>query len=119
MAEAHRVGRARSGFTRSAQLGDDAVEAGSLDILHDVIGVSILVADAEDGDDVGMVQPRGRLGFPLEPPDLVRVVERSAREDFQRHSAAECLFLGFVDHTHSAAADRADDPEAVNLRWHG
>ena len=67
---------------QSPQLVQDRVQAQARDKLHGIEGDALVLADAEDGYDVGVVQPRRRLGLPLEPPPLVGVAERPRRKEF-------------------------------------
>jgi hypothetical protein len=74
-----------------------------------------LAADREDRHNVGVVQLRRRLGFGLEPVQLVRVQRRGEGQDFQGHPAVERDLLGLVDDPHAAPADRAEEPEIPEL----
>ncbi len=56
-----------------AQLGQHLVEPLALDELHDVVVQPVLLADAVDRHDVGVVQPRRRLRLALEPPQPLRL----------------------------------------------
>ena len=67
-----------SGATQASQFVENAIESGSLDVLHDEVGVLVLPADAEHRHDVGMVQPRRRLGLAFKPTNLVRGVRDAA-----------------------------------------
>ena len=65
---------ARSPSPRASQppqLVQHRVEALALDELHDVEVRALVLADAEDRHDVGVVQPRRRAGLALEPADLL------------------------------------------------
>jgi len=73
----------------------------------------IIVADAEYGDDVGVVKAGGGAGFLFEAQDALRIEKRGAREDFEGDVAAERFLAGFEDHAHSAATDFADDAEVA------
>ena len=69
-----------------------------------------MLADAEDGHDVGVMQPRRGLGLALEPLDHLAVGARPGREDLQGHVAAQRLLDRLVNDPHPAPADLADDP---------
>ena len=71
--------------------------------------VPLVAADAEDRDDVGVVQPRRRPRLALEAEDLLGVGERRVGEDLQCDASAERLLLGLVDDAHAAPADLAED----------
>src|SRR6476660_10361341 len=64
------------------------------------------MADVVDGNDIGMVQAAGGLGFALEPlDDLVMAGRITAYGDgLQRNGAADHMVLGLVDHAHGATA---------------
>ena len=71
--------------------------------------MTVLPAHAEDRHDVGVVQLGRGLRLPLEPPHLLGVQQRTGRKHLERHAAAQRLLLGLVHHTHTAAADLAED----------
>jgi NADPH-dependent ferric siderophore reductase len=65
-----------------------------------------LLVGVEDGHDVRMVQPRGRLGLAqeeLEGPGMVAA--QPLRQALQGDDAAEPGIAGLVDDAHPAAAD--------------
>jgi hypothetical protein len=80
---------------------------------------SLLLADAEDRDDVSMVQPGRRARLPLEPSHLVGIGQHPGRQDLQGHPAAQVLLLGLVDHPHAAPADLAHEPELAQPAGRG
>ncbi|MCG3180811.1 MAG: hypothetical protein BIFFINMI_03174 [Phycisphaerae bacterium] len=94
---------------------DDPVQPRALDVLHDVEVKPLLLADAVDLHDVGVVQPRRDAGLALEALELALVGQRQRGQHLERDAAAERLLLGFVDDAHAAAADLADDAEVAQL----
>ena len=64
-----------------------------------------LDADGNHGNDVGMVQLRGRLGLVLEAGDLPAVEDRGERQDLQGDASRQRNLLRLVDDAHAAAAD--------------
>ena len=70
---------------------------------------SVLFTDVVDGADVGMVQRRRRLGFAPEASQGDRVAGDFIRQKLERHKAVQARVFGFVDHTHTAAAQLLDD----------
>ena len=101
----------RAGIAQLLQLGQHRVQALALDELHHIIMRSLMLADAEDRHDVGVVQPRGRAGLALEAADLLGVGERPGGQHLERHAAAERLLLGLVHDAHAAAAHLAQQAE--------
>ena len=57
---------------KSTHLLEDLVQRLARDVLHDVIVDVPLVADAEDGHDVGVMQTGRGACLALEPADLLR-----------------------------------------------
>ncbi len=86
----------------------DLVEPPAGDVLHDVVVPPVVLADAVDRDDIGVVQPPGGPRLAAEP----RQVGGLAQE-LQGHVAVERLLAGLVDDPHAAPADLADDAEVV------
>ena len=105
-----------------AQLGQHLVQPLALDELHDVVMQPVLLADAVDGHDVGVVQPGGGLGLPMEAPQPLRLQQGVRRQHLQGDVAPQRFLLGFVHHAHAAAADLAQDAvvaESLQLRYGG
>src|SRR5262249_7368588 len=94
----------------------DVIEAETFDVLHHVEWLVVVLPDAEDRHDVGVVQPGGSLGLALEALNLSSVDERPGRQDLERDLPAEPFLLGLVDHAHSTAADLANDTEPWDRR---
>ena len=70
----------------------------------------MVLTDAEDGHDVGVVQPGRRPGLTLEALLGTGIDQELAGQDLQRDMASEGDLLGLVYDPHPAAADLADDP---------
>ena len=90
---------------------DHRIERGPLDELHDVIRNAIVLAEPEDRDDVGMVQPRRGLRLTLKPHPLRGVAQHPLGEDLEGHGPAQGDLHGLVDDPHAPAADLPDDSE--------
>ena len=69
------AGAVRASRSRRSSF-EDGIEPLALDELHDVEMRSLVLADAEDRHDVGVVQPRRRPRLALEPPHLLGVGHR-------------------------------------------
>ncbi len=91
------------------QFLQDLVEAQPLDELHDVVTHSVVFADAEDRNDVGVVQLRRRLRFALEATPRPGVLLELFGQDLEGDVPAERDLLRLVDDAHAATADLADD----------
>jgi hypothetical protein len=74
-----------------------------------------VLANAEDGDDVRVVQPGRRLRFALETRAQRLVGEKMRRQHLERDPPAKRLLHRLVHHAHAAAADLADDAELADL----
>ena len=86
-----------------------SVQAAAGDQLHHVVMQAVLLADVEDGHDVGVVQPGRRLRLAAEPRPQLLVGEQVRRQHLDGDAAAQGFVLGLVDHAHPAAADLADE----------
>ncbi len=69
---------ARERLARSLRFSQNVGQASARDILHGVIVHAVLAADGEDRHDVGVVQPRDRLGLALKA--LHRFFDRPRRQ---------------------------------------
>ena len=83
------------------------------DELHHVVGQAVLLADAEDRDDVRVVEPRGRVGFADEALAALRVQLRVRGQYLEGDRTAERLLHRLEHDAHPAAADLADDAEVA------
>src|SRR5262249_39272867 len=97
------------------QLVQHLVQSQARDELHDVVVQAVLRADAEDRDDVGVVQAGGRLRLPLEPLALA-VVKEELRQHLQGDVPAQGDLLGLIDDAHAAPADLAQDAVVAQPR---
>ena len=62
-----------------------------------------------DGRDIGMIERREHLGFPLEARHALGVVRERLRQDFDRHVAAQLGIGGAIDFAHPAFAELGGD----------
>src|SRR5688500_11990967 len=69
--------------------------------------------------DVGMRQPRGGAELAMEAFDGGAVLQERGADDFERHEAIHQSMLGFVDCTHSAAAEESQHavPRMIDQFW--
>ena len=73
-----------------------------------VIGTSTVMLDFADGDDFGVVQRGGRLGF-LQEAAAVGIGESLLRQHLERHGTVQPGVPGLVDHPHAAFAEPFHD----------
>jgi hypothetical protein len=92
-----------------AQLVEDAVQALAVDKLHGVEVDAALLADAEDGDDVAVVQQRRRPRLAAEALQVPRGEQGVAGQHLQGDVPAQRLLHRLVDHAHAAAAHLAQE----------
>ena len=97
------------------QLFQHLIQPQALDELHDVIRQAILLADAEDGDDIGVVQPGRRSRLALEPPLGPVVQQHAFGQHLERDVTPQRDLLGLVDNAHAALADFAEDAKITEL----
>ncbi len=69
------------------ELVDDHVEALAVDHLHGIEDVAIVLADVEDGHDVGVVHPRRGAGLAVEPGAGLGVAGQRTGQDLEGHPA--------------------------------
>jgi hypothetical protein len=79
----------------------------------DHVGSALQLAEAQDLDDVRIVEPREQLGFPPEPQVCVLGRDDARREELHDHLLAARRVLGEIDAGRGALVDEALDLEAV------
>src|SRR5689334_10500662 len=94
--------------------GDALPEGLSLQILHGDKRLAFMPADAVDGADVGMVQSACCGSFALEALDRLWVAGPSFRQELQRYLALQFKVPGFVDHAHTAGAERLQHAKMIH-----
>ena len=83
--------RRRAGPAEVPQLVQDAIQALAPDELHGEVVHALVLADAEDRHDVGMVQPRRRPRLAAESLEVGRGHEPGRRQDLERHVPARAI----------------------------
>ena len=86
---------------------------------HGDEGSPINLIDFVDGADVRVVQRGRSFGLPLEAAEGLRVVGEFVGKELQGDVATELQVFRLIHHTHSAAADLAEDAVVGNRLPHG
>ena len=81
----------------------------ALEMRHDQVVRAIDAANVVDAADVRMVQRGDRTRLALEASPRIGVAGDFTRKNFDGNRAIETSIVGFVDLTHAAGAQRADD----------
>ena len=100
-------------------VSDQRRERVAIDVLHGDIELTVVVADVVDGDDVGVLEPAGRLSFTHEATAQVLAIDA---QEFQRHVAVEHGVAGEVQHPHAPFPEESLDvvpPDARGDVVHG
>lgn len=105
----------RSASAEPSEFREDVVEAEALDELHHVVVQTVLLADAEDRDDVRVVQPGGGLSLADEPLRVRRVVQQLRRQHLDRDAPTERDLFRLVHDAHPAVPDLAEDAVVAQL----
>jgi hypothetical protein len=87
------------------QLGQRA----AAEVLHDEVDDLARLADAVDGDDVGMLEAGSRSGLPLEPLDELLVERQGERQHLDRDVTLQMAVVRLVDDRHPPPAQLAVD----------
>jgi hypothetical protein len=116
--------RVRGGHGRPAPaevpyFAENLVQSLAIDVLHRIVIESILLADAKDLDDVGVMELGRRLGLAQEAFLERRLQQAGEREHFEGHTPAERLLHGLVHHAHAAAANLAQNAVLAQALWDG
>ena len=88
-----------------------AFEADAADVLHHDVGLAVVLADLDDGDDVGVDDPGHGLGL-AEEAGLG--VAGGGGEELDRHAAVELGVVGGVDDAHAALAEAVEEGVAAD-----
>ena len=83
-------------------------EAAAVDQLHAEIRLLVVLADIVNGDNVGMVEQGGRLGFQTEAGHVFGQGQTAGADHLEGDDSVERAMPGFVNHPHAAAGDLFD-----------
>ena len=95
-------GKNRVGLHRS--IADLVLQRHAVQILHDDEVLTFALVNLEHHADVGMIQRRSCLCFSLESCKSLWIFGYIIRQEFESDEAVQPYILGFVNHTHPAAA---------------
>src|SRR5262249_61023500 len=100
---------------------DPLRKAAAIDKLQREVRQSVVLAHFIDLHDAGMLQMGDRFSLGGEAGQLFCSGMRAGENHFQSHHAIEARLPGFIDHTHSAAAELLQYRITVNggARWTG
>jgi hypothetical protein len=87
----------------------ESCQASAAHVLQNQIGQSIVFADLEDLNDVGMVELRGSLSFSAEPFSFAGAGVLTRKDHFQGDDPVQVRLPGLVNDSHAAAAQLLDD----------
>ena len=88
---------------------DPVGERLALDVIEDEVLGAVLLLDAVDARDVGMVQTGERLRLTLEALQTDRVRRQLSGQRLDRHVAVKTGVAPKIDHAHAPAPDLARD----------
>jgi hypothetical protein len=128
----HSAGRAQSRVIRgdtaplidvgsSSKAFDDVdhqVQTLSLDVLHRVVVDPVMLADAEHGNDVRVMQPSGGPRFQAKSLQMHGIEQPGGGQHLERDVPVQGPLDGFVDDAHPAAADFSNDGKIADLAKH-
>ncbi len=107
------VGNVSADFEKAldfdGRVGDDVLERGAFHVFHDDEDAAVVFLDVVDGADVRMVEGGGGASFSLEALEGLWILGDVVGKKFQGYETAEFGVFGFVNDTHSAAAEFFDD----------
>ena len=93
----------------SAPVGERLTQRRALEQLGDDVGLIVVGADVVDGEDVGVVQGRGRAGFLLEAAQAIGIAGPERRQHLDRDIAVEPRVARPVDVAHASGAEGRED----------
>jgi hypothetical protein len=96
-------------------VADQDSQGVAIDVLHGDVQLPVVVAHVVDRDDVGVLEPAGRLSFTNEAAAQVLAVDA---EQLQGDVPVDDGVAGEVEHTHPALAEEAIHFESTDDRGH-
>ncbi len=87
-------------------VADQRGQGVAIDVLHGDVELPLVIAHVVDGDDVGVLEPPGRLRLPHQSATKILPVDS---EQLQRHVPVDDRVARQVEHPHAALAEEALD----------
>jgi hypothetical protein len=84
-------------------------QGAAVEVLEGEIGLTLVLADLVDGDDIGVLQAGDGLRLRLEAGAADGLGEPAGQHHLEGHQAAQRLLPGLVDDAHAAAAQLLQD----------
>ena len=89
-----------------------ARKAAAAEVLRDEVRLALVVAPVVDGEDMRVVQGRGRLRFGAEPAEKGLVVGQRLVQQLGGHAPPKARVVGEVHQCRRSRSDRCDQPVA-------
>jgi hypothetical protein len=106
----HRLSNSHQLFDPHPRRRNHPLEGAPLDIAHGQKPRPVRLFHRVDGDDVGVLDRGDRLGFALEPLQVLRTRREIVGKHLDRHLAIEIGVLGQVDGPHAPLSELGEDP---------
>src|SRR5207237_10932770 len=97
---------------------DNRIEAFTFEKLHDQIGISTVISQLIDCDNIRMLQATSGLGLAKETLEQIGIVSVAARHHLDRDQTIEEGIGSLVNNPHAASTEDASDVVLTNLRWY-
>ena len=102
-------GQRQQRFQRHRMPRNAVLQRHTVEKLHGDEGLPVLLADVMNSPDVGMIQRRRSLRFPLKAGQRMWVLCEVGRQELESDETVQADVLGLVDDTHAATAELLDD----------
>ncbi len=93
---------------------DKMLQRHAIQVLHGNERLPVVLADVVNGANIRMIQRGSGLRFALETGERLRVACNFLRQEFESHEAMKARVFGFIDDSHSAAAEFFNDAVVGN-----
>ena len=91
------------------------IQADTLDVLHHVIVVPVMLADTKHWHDVGVMQASRRLCLPFESSQMFLATQPLTHQHFHSNTTSQRLLDRFVHDPHAATSNFLHDAEVAYL----